>query len=146
MAGSKSDYLENVVLDSILGKSSTALSTGSGGVADTVYLALYNSTINDTVTSLTDECAGTTYARLAVTNSSASWRNSSGGSKTNKITMTFTTAAGSDWGTVKSFAIHDGNSTSAGNVYYWGDLSSNQTISSGNVVRFSTGAIVVTES
>lgn len=143
MAGSKSDWLENVVLDSILGKSSTELSTGT--VAATVYVALYNSTVNDTVTSLTDECAGSTYAREAVTNSSASWTNSTGGSKQNKVVVEFTTAAGSDWGTVQSFAIHDGNSTSAGNVYYWGDLTANQTIASGNTVRFSTGAIVVTE-
>lgn len=144
MAGSKSDWLENVVLDSILGKSSTELSTGK--VAATVYVALYNSTVNDAVTSLTDECAGSTYAREAVTNSSANWTNCTGGSKQNKTAVVFTTAAGSDWGTIKSFAIHDGNSTSAGNVYYWGDLTANQTIASGNVVRFSTGAIVVTES
>ena len=144
MAGSKSNWLENVVLDSLLGKSSTELSTGT--VASTVYVSLWNSTINDTWTSLsTGECAGSTYARVAVTNSSANWTNSTSGSKQNKSTITFTTAAGSDWGTVKAFAIHDGNSTSAGNIYYWGDLTANQTIASGNTVRFSTGAIVITE-
>ena len=145
MAGSKSDWFENVVLDSILGKSSTELSTGK--VAATVYVALFNSTINDTWTPLsTGECAGSTYAREPVTNSPASWTNSTGGSKTNKVVVEFTTAAGSDWGTVKSFAIMDTNSTSAGNIYYWGDLTANQTIATGNTVQFSTGAIVVTES
>ena len=144
MAGSKSDYLENLVLDSILGKSSTELSTGK--VPATVYIALYNTTVNDTVTSLTDECVGTTYAREPVTNSSANWTNSTAGSKQNKTAVVFTTAAGSDWGTIKSFAIHDGNSTAAGNVFYWGDLTADQTIASGNTVRFSTGAIVITES
>ena len=143
MAGSKSDWYENAVLDHILGKSSTQLSTGA--VAATVYVSLYNSTVNDTVTSLTDECAGSTYAREAVTNSSANWTNSTAGSKQNKSVIEFTTSAGSDWGTVKSFAIHDGNSTSAGNVYYWGDLTANQTIASGNTVQFSTGAMVITE-
>ena len=143
MAGSKSDWLEDAVLDHLLGKSSTGLSTGA--VAATVYVALYNTTVNDTVTSLTDECAGSTYARVAVTNSSANWTNSTAGSKQNKTVVEFTTAAGRDWGTVKAFAIHDSNSTAAGNVYYWGDLTANQTIATGNTVQFSTGALVVTE-
>jgi len=144
MAGSKSDWLENVVLDSLLGKSSTELSTGK--VAATVYVALFNSTINDTWTPLsTGECAGSTYAREAVTNSSASWTNSTAGSKQNAVAVTFTTAAGADWGTIQSFAIIDSDSTSAGNIYYWGDLTASQVIASGNTVRFSTGAIVITE-
>ena len=145
MAGSKANYLEDAVLDSVLGKSSTLLSTGAGGVAGTVYIALYNTTVNDTVTALTDECAGSTYARIAVTNSSANWTNSTAGSKQNKTVITFTTAAGADWGTIQSFAILDAASTSAGNAYYWGDLTASQAISSGNTVRFSTGAIVITE-
>ena len=144
MAGSKSNWLEDAVLDSILGKSSTLLSTGL--VAATQYISLWNSTINDTWTSTsTGECAGSTYAREALTNSSASWTNSTAGSKTTKVVVEFTTAAGSDWGTVKAFAIHDSASTATGNIYYWGDLTANQTIATGNTVRFSTGAIVVTE-
>ena len=154
MAGSKSDWLENVVLDSILGKSTTSLSTGTGaGIPGTVYIALYNTTVNDTVTALTDECtgsggggAGTTYARQAVTNSSANWTNSTAGSKQNKTAIVFSTNAGADWGTIKSFAILNSNSTTTGDALYWGDLTASQAISSGNVVRFSTGAIVITES
>ena len=134
MAGSKSDWLENVVLDSILGKSSTELSTGK--VAATVYIALYNTTVNDTITALTDECVGTTYARVSVANTSANWTNSTGGSKQNKTEVSFTANAGSDWGTVKSFAVLDSNSTTAGNAYYWGDLTAEQTIASGNTVRY----------
>jgi hypothetical protein len=144
MAGSKSNWLEDAVLDSILGKSSTLLSTGV--VAATQYVSLWNSTITDAWTSTsTGECAGSTYARVAVTNSSANWTNSTNGSVQNKTVIEFTTAAGSDWGTVKAFAIHDGNSTTTGNIYYWGDLTANQTIATGNTVQFSTGAIVITE-
>lgn len=150
MAGSKSNFLENAVLDAILGKSSTYLSTGTGGVESaapsTVFVALYASTINDgwTATS-TGECAGSTYARVGVANSSANWTNASAGAKENKTTIEFTTSAGSDWGTVKAFALLTSSSTTAGEVLYWGDLTSSQTISSGNVVRFSTGAIDITE-
>lgn len=144
MAGSKSDWLEVAVGDHLLGKSSTNLSTAA--VGSTVWVALWNSTINDTwTTTSTGECAGSTYARINVVNSSANWTNSTAGSKQNKTAVTFTTAAGADWGTIQSFSISDSSSTSAGNIYYWGDLTVNQTIASGNTVRFSTGAIIVTE-
>ena len=143
MAGSKSDWFEDIVLDHTLGRSTTALSTG---LRATVYVSLWNSTINDTWTSTsTGECAGSTYARVAVTNSSANWTNSTSGSKQNKTVVEFTTAAGSDWATVQAFGIHDGNSTATGNMIYWGDLTVSQTIASGNTVRFSTGAIIITE-
>ena len=142
MAGSKSNWLENALLDHLLGESSTALVA----IPNTVYVALWNSTINDTWTSTsTGECAGSTYARVAITNSSANWTNSTGGSKQNKTVIQFTTAAGSDWGEVKSFSVMDGNSTTTGNIYYWGDLTVNQTIVTGNIVRFSTGSLVITE-
>jgi hypothetical protein len=143
MAGSKSDWYEDIVLDHTLGRSTTALSTG---LRASVYVSLWNSTINDTWTSTsTGECAGSTYFRELVTNSSANWTNSTAGSKQNKTVIEFTTAAGSDWGTVKAFGIHDTTSTSAGNMIYWGDLTVTQVIASGNTVRFSTGAIIITE-
>lgn len=148
MAGSKSDWLEMLVGDSILGKSSTNLSTGNpaNGVGSTVFVALYNSTINDASDATSDaECSGSTYARVGVANTSANWTNSTAGSKQNKTEISFTLDAGSDWGTVKAFAILNNNSTTAGEIIYWGDLTTNQTISSGNVVRFSTAAIVITE-
>jgi hypothetical protein len=141
MAGSKSDYLETSVLNYWLGKSFTSTAPS------TVYMALYNTTINDTWTSTsTGECAGTGYARLAVTNSSANWTNStSGGSKTNKTVLQFTASAGAGWGTIKTFAILDTTSTSAGNMLYWGDLAVNTPIGTGNIVQFSTGQITITE-
>lgn len=141
MAGSKSNYLETSVLNYWLGKSFTSTAPA------TVYIRLYNSTVNDTVTPQTDRCAGTGYTDQALANSSASWTNSSnGGSKTNKTVIKFTSNAGGDWGTIKAFAILNTNSTSAATgVLYWADLTANQTISSGNTVQFSTGAIVISE-
>lgn len=146
MAGSKSNYLESSVLNYWLGKSFTSTAPA------TVYIGLWNSTLNDASNGNTDgeipiASTAINYSRVAVTNSSASWTNStSGGSKTNKITFTFTTSASTGWGTVVAFAILDGNSTSGGNnILYWGDLTSSQAISAGNTVRFSTGSIVITE-
>ena len=143
MAGSKSDWLENAVLDTILGKATTELSTT---LNSTVWFSLWNSTITDAWTPLaTGECAGSTYARINMTNSSATWANSTAGSKQLIAEVGFTTAAGADWGTIKSFAITTLDSTVAGNILYWGDLTSQQVISSGNVVKFSTGSVVITE-
>lgn len=143
MAGSKSNYLESSVLNYWLGKSFSSTAPAN------VHVRLYNSTVNDAANAATDSLEGGTaanYADVQVTNSSASWTNStSGGSKTNKITLTFTTAASTGWGTVQSFAILDANSTTTGNVLYWGDLTSSQAIAAGNIVRFSTGAIVISE-
>jgi hypothetical protein len=140
MAGSKSNYLENSVLDYWLGKSFTSTAPA------TVYIALYESTINDTwVSTSTGECPGSTYARVAVTNSSTNWTNAASGSKENNSVFTFTTSAGSDWSTVQAFAILDSTQGASGNVLYWGDLTASQAISSGNVVRFSTSAITITE-
>lgn len=142
MAGSKSNYLENAVLDYWLGKKFTSTAPA------TVYVRLYNSTLNDAVTGATDSLEGGTaanYADVAVTNSSAQWRNSTGGTKVNKTTLTFTTSASTGWGTVNSFAILDSNSTTTGNALYYGDLTTPQVIAAGNVVQFSTGAIVITE-
>jgi hypothetical protein len=142
MAGSKSNDHESKVLNYWLGKSFTSTAPA------TVYVRLHNSTVNDSITAATDQLAGTAanYAQVAVTNSSASWTNSTaGGSKTNKITITFTTAASTGWGTVNAFSISATNSTTTGDIIYWGDLTSPQAISAGNVVRFSTGAIVISE-
>lgn len=143
MAGSKANYLETSVLNYWLGKSFTSTAPS------TVYIRLYNSTVNDAVTGATDSLEGGTaqnYADVAVTNSSANWTNSTaGGSKTNKTVFTFTTSASTGWGTVNSFAILDSNSTTAGNALYWGDLTTPQAIAAGNIVRFSTGAIVISE-
>lgn len=142
MAGSKSNAHETKVLNYWLGKSFTSTAPAN------VYIRLHNSTVNDAITAATDQLAGTAanYSQVTVTNSSASWTNSTaGGSKTNKITITFTTAASTGWGTVNAFSISATNSTTTGDIIYWGDLTSPQAISAGNVVRFSTGAIVISE-
>jgi hypothetical protein len=146
MAGSKSNWLEVQVLDHLLGRATTELSTGAHA---NLYVGLWETTaavqLSDTsVGNSSGECGGSTYARVAVANSSANWENSTAGAKQNKTVIEFTTAAGSDWGQVGQFAILS-SGASSGNILYWGDLTSDQTISSGNVVQFSAGAIDITE-
>jgi hypothetical protein len=141
MAGSKSNYLENRVINSIVGKSTTLTAPS------TMWIALTNSTINDAWSPTdTGECAGANYTRFQFTNSTASnWTKGTTGTVTNKDTFVFSTAASTGWGTVRAFAIVDTSSTGSGNSWFWGDLTSPVVITAGNVVRFSTGTLIFGE-
>lgn len=142
MAGSKSDYLEGVVLNLVLGATAYTAPTN-------VYIALSTAAYSDAATgsSITaSEPSGNAYTRLLVANSSANWPAATGTSPTQKANgaaFTFTTATGS-WGTIASFYIVD-NSVN-GNVLYGGDLTASKAIASGDTATFaaSTG-IIVTE-
>src|SRR3954468_8631360 len=113
MAGSKSDYWENKVLDGSLGGPQMPLAT-------TVYIALTNRPYSDAATgSAMTEVAAGGYARVAVTNNNTNWPNASGGTKSNGAVFTFP-AATAGWGTVQSFYIAD--ATSGGNILYGADL------------------------
>ena len=129
MAGSKSDYLENKVLDHVLGTASLS------SPAD-VYVGLY--TVAPTDAGGGTEVSGNNYAREIATFTSAT-----GGATSNDADITFDTPSAS-WGTVVAFGIFD--ALSGGNLLYWGDLSSNKTINSGDTVKFLSGDIDVTES
>ena len=148
MAGSKSDYLENLVVNTIIGKSTDL----TAAIPSTLFIALLNTTANDAwqptdtgevPLNLTPTTAA--YTRYKFTNSTANWTKATTGAVQNKVTFTFTTSASTGWGTVQSFAIVDTSSTSSGNTIYWGDLTSPVAISNGNVVRFSTGTIIIGE-
>ena len=142
MANNASNYLENRVMNTILGKSTTLVA------ASTMWIARTNTTLTDAWTPLdTGEVpkATTNYVRFKFTNSTASnWTKGTTGGVVNKATFTFTTSATTGWGTIKGFAIVDSSSTASGNSWVWGDVSPNQTVASGNTVRFTTGGIRVT--
>ena len=133
MAGSKSDFLENTLLDEVLGATDY---TPPG----TVYLALFTAAPDDTGGGT--EVSGGGYARVAVTNNSTNWPAASGGSKSNGVDMTFPQAT-ADWGTVVAFAIFD--ASTAGNMLYWGDLTTSKTINNGDTAKFAAGDITITE-
>lgn len=136
MAGSKSDYLENKVLDGVLGGPQYTLPT-------TVYICLSTAAYADSATgsAMTEVSAGG-YARVAVTNNNTNWPNSSGGTKSNGAVFTFP-AATAAWGTVQSFYIAD--ASSGGNCLYGADLTTTRTIATGDTASFAVGSITVTE-
>jgi hypothetical protein len=135
-----SNYLENKVLDHVL-KYSTAPFTAPS----TLYVALFKNTSGNAATNLeagtlTDEIAtagGTLYARQTITFATAS----SGSSATN-ATVTFPTA-GANWGTITHVAIMDGGTAGAGNVLFWGAVTTTKTIDTGDTFSISSGNLTV---
>ena len=84
MAG-KSDYLENKVLDHVLGG-------GDYTRPATVYIGLYTATPSDSGGGT--EVAGNGYDRADVTNNATNFPASSGGAKSNGTAITFAAACG----------------------------------------------------
>jgi len=130
MAGSKSDYLENKVLDHVFGKSSYT--------APTIYVALFTAAPTDAGGGT--EVSGGSYARVET--EAADWNTASGGATSNANEITFPEAT-EDWGEVVAFALFD--AASGGNMLYWGDLSANKTVNSGDTAKFAAGDLDVTE-
>jgi hypothetical protein len=135
-----SDFLENKVLDHVL-----RYSTAPYVAPTTLYLALFNNTSGNAATNLeagtlTDETAtsgSTAYARKAVTFAAAS----SGSSATN-ATVTFDTATAS-WGTITHVAIMDGATRGAGNVLFYGAVTTSKTIDTGDTFQVTSGNLTI---
>jgi hypothetical protein len=131
--GSKSNYLENIMLDGVLGGPDYTRPA-------TVYIALYTATPSDTGGGT--ECTGGSYARASVTNNATNWPAAASGAKANGTEIIFTTATG-NWGTVVAFSIMD--DPTAGNFLYWGDVTPNKAINTGDTAKFAVGDIDITE-
>lgn len=136
MAGSKSDYWENAVLNGSLGGPQLAL-------AANVYVALSTGVYSDAATgSALTEVSGAGYARVAVANNATNWPSASAGQKANGTVFTFA-AAQANWGTVQSFYLID--ALSVGNILYGADLTTARTIATGDTASFAVGSITITE-
>jgi len=147
MAGNKSDFLENLVVNTVIGKSTDL----TAAIPSTLWIALLNTTVGDVWLPTDTGEVGTTavadnYIRYKFTNSTVSnWTKATTGLVQNKAEFEFTASASTGWGTVRSFVIVTTSSTSAGDSLYWGDLTSPVVVSAGNVVRFSTGTLLIAE-
>ena len=119
-----SDYLENLLLDHVLGKTTYTGPT-------TTYIAAY--TVAPADAGGGTEVTGGSYARVAYTNSVANWPNASGGSKSNANTIDFGTAT-ANWGTIVAVAILD--AVTAGNFMFYGLMVNSKTVNSGDGFRF----------
>ena len=140
MAGNKSQYLENALLNWLKGTTFPAAPA-------TVYVALFTTAPSNDTGSGAVEVSGGSYARAAITTSSG-WSAISGGGSSatpeqisNGSTVTFATPT-ANWGTVVAIGLYD--ASTAGNLLYWNTIT-NQTINSGVQASFAVGALVITD-
>lgn len=124
MAGSASDYLENKLIDHSLGTTTFTKPT-------TVYAALYTVAPSDSTAGT--EVTGGSYGRQTITFGAAS-----SGSASNNTNVDFTNMPTC---TVVAVAILD--ASTSGNLLYWGTLTTSRSVTSGDAVRISSGALTV---
>jgi hypothetical protein len=125
-----SNYLENKILDHVL--------TATAYTQPSRFIALFTADPGE-AGSFTNEVStsGTAYARQAVTFAAAS----SGSSATN-ATVTFPTAT-ANFGTITHVAVVDGDTEGAGNVLFYGAVTTSKTIETGDTFQISSGNLTI---
>jgi hypothetical protein len=125
-----SNYLENKILDHVL--------TATAFTQPSRFIALFTASPGE-AGAFTNEIStsGTAYARQAVTFAAAA----SGSSATN-ATVTFPTAT-ANWGTITHVAIVDGDTEGAGNVLFYGAVTTSKTIETGDTFQISSGNLTI---
>jgi hypothetical protein len=161
---SASDYLEDKLLDHVLnfGDGSLTVNTGRGYTPPaTVYVALFADSGSGVAAALESNTSGTdttakfgyyeinngSYARQAITFANAGAATT--GTISSNATVSFPVAtadydtAGSSGNVVTHLALMDGNTTGADNVLFFGALTTNKTVSSGDQFTISSGNLSI---
>jgi hypothetical protein len=125
----KSTYLDNAMLNVVLRNTAYTAPTA-------VYTALF--TAAPTAAGGGTEVSGGGYARQTM-----AFAAPVSGQCTSNADTTFPQATAS-WGTVTAFALFD--ASSAGNMLYYGNLTTSKTINTGDQLKFASGGVTVTES
>lgn len=136
--GSKSDYLEQAVLDHVFGRAAFVAPA-------TLYLALFTTTPAEDGTGgvEVDTADWTNYARVAITNDNTKWgRTGSVVSNLADIDFGAAVIAGANPDIV-GFALFD--AATGGNQTHQGDLAAPKTIQNGDPVKVPAGSLTVTE-
>ncbi len=132
MAG-MTDYLETLILNLIF-------RTQAATKPAAIYVGLFTATPSDTGGGT--EVTGGSYARVAVTQADAQWNAPTVGGLTDNVNdITFPAATGS-WGTVTHVGIFD--ASTSGNLLMWAALTASKVVASGDVFKFSAGALDIT--
>jgi hypothetical protein len=144
---SKGNTWETELLQLVFNNTDAALigdATGLRGssTAGSLYVSLHTGDPGEAGNQTTNECAYTSYARVAVARSGAGWT-VSGNAVTNAALVQFPQCTGGSE-TASHFAIGTA-STSTGKILYKGALSASLAISSGIQPQFGAGEIDGTE-
>ena len=110
-----SDYLENEILDHILG-------TGAYTMPTTVYVGLSTGSFND--------------------DNSATFSVAASGTTSNSGAIEFNPATGSSWGSISHFGIFD--ALTSGNLLIHGSFTTAKTIDVGDILKIAIGDLDVT--
>lgn len=131
MAGNISNYLENKLLDHSLGTTDYTMPT--------VYLALHTADPGETgsLAAEVPTAGGTLYARQAIAFDAAD-----SGTTDNTDIVTFP-EAGASWGTISHVSLVDSDVEAAGNVLWYGELTTPKLIDAGDQFRVKAGDIDV---
>jgi hypothetical protein len=122
-----SDYLENEILDHILG-------TGAYTMPTTVYVGLSTGSFNDDNSGT--ELSGSNYARESISFGAAT-----SGTASNDAAVEFNAATGS-WGTVSHFGVFD--ALTSGNLLIHGALTASKLIETGDILKIAIGDMDIT--
>jgi hypothetical protein len=131
--GSKSNYLENAILNHVLGGQTYTPPA-------TVYVALF--TVAPGEAGGGTEVSGGGYSRVAVANNTTNWPTTTSGQKSNANAITFPQAT-ANWGTIVAWGLFD--AATGGNLLYYGDVSPSRAVNSGDTAQFAAGALTFTE-
>lgn len=127
---SKTDYLENKILDHTTGKTSYTMPS--------VWIGLFTAIPGDAGGGT--EVSGGSYARKATTG--ADWDAAAGGVTQNATVITFVTAS-APWGTVGWFGLFD--ASTAGNLLRHAPLTVAKDVGTNDICSFPIGNLVLTE-
>ncbi len=131
--GAATDYLENKILDHILGRVTYT-------VPETLYIGLATS-VDDEGNIVGEPSSVAGYARVEVPNNTTNFPNAVNGTKSNGTPIEFPEATG-DWGTINYTFIADGDIGDENiNVLLYSQLTVPKVISAGDTVSFLAGKL-----
>ena len=119
-----SDFLENELLDHVVGNSAYSPPAN-------LYFSLFTAAPSDSGGGT--EVSGGAYARATVAYNLTQFPAASGGSKSNANTIQFADAT-ANWGNITHGGVHD--AVTVGNLLFWGALTQAQTINVGGIFRY----------
>lgn len=133
MAGGKGNFWSNAILSLLFGQQSPS-------AIGTLYFAAY--TVTPSNAGGGTEVTGGSYARVAVTNNTTNFPTASSQTSHNANLIDFGTAS-ANWGTIVAIGVFD--ASTSGNLLYWGPLTVNKTINSGDSFKIAANNATFTE-
>lgn len=115
------------------------------GTAGSFFISLATAALSGTATQTTSEAAYTSYARVAVARSSGGWTVTGSAPTTGENAAAVTFPACTGGSETEQSAVIGRDTSSTGEVIYWGALSSNLAVSSGITPSFAINALAATE-